>query len=116
MKFLVRTALVALFCATLTWAQSTTQITGTVHDPSGGTIPGATVRVTQTDTGFTRSMVTNAEGDYVLPNLPVGSYRFEVTKDGFSKYVEANLVLEVNVNPTISPTLKVLGLYSPPSP
>ena len=89
------------------WAQATSQITGTVHDPSGGAVPGATVRVTQTDTGFTSSMVTNGEGDYVLPNLPVGPYRLEVTKDGFSKYVQANLVLEVNVNPSISPVLKV---------
>ena len=111
MKFLVRTTLASL-CATfllsnLIWAQSTSQITGTVHDPSGGAVPGANVKVTQTDTGFTRSMATNGEGDFVLPNLPVGSYRFEVTKDGFSKYVESNLVLEVNVNPTISPTLKI---------
>lgn len=95
MKFLVRTALVSCFwflCATMSWAQSTTQITGTVHDPSGGSIPGAAVKVTQTDTGFTSSMRTNAQGDYVLPNLPVGPYRLEVTKDGFSTYVESNLV------------------------
>jgi len=99
MKFLVRTAFVAFLWTTMVWAQATSQITGTVHDPSGGAIPGATVRVTQTDTGFTSSMVTSSQGDYVLPNLPVGPYRLEVTKDGFSKYVEANLVLEVNVNP-----------------
>ncbi len=110
MKFLVRTALVASFaflCAGMSWAQSTSQITGTVHDPSGGAVPGAAVKVTQTDTGFTSSMLTNAQGNYVLPNLPVGPYRLEVTKDGFSTYVESNLVLEVNVNPTINPTLKV---------
>ena len=107
MRFLVRTALLASLVSTMVWAQATSQITGTVHDPSGSSIPGATVKVTQTDTGFTQSMVTNADGDYVLPNLPVGPYRLEVTKDGFAKYVESNLVLQVNVNPTISPTLKV---------
>lgn len=63
MKFLVRTAFVAFLWTTIMWAQATTQITGTVHDPSGGSIPGASVRVTQTDTGFTSSMVTNADGD-----------------------------------------------------
>ncbi len=113
MSFPVRTAFVAILCSTCIftgtlWAQATSQITGTVHDPSGGSsVPGATVRVTQTDTGFTSSMITSSEGDYVLPNLPVGPYRLEVTKDGFSKYVQTNLVLEVNVNPSISPTLKI---------
>ncbi len=89
MKFLVRTALFAPLVSTMIWAQATSQITGTVHDPSGSSIPGAAVKVTQTDTGFTQSMVTNSDGDYVLPNLPVGPYRLEVTKDGFCEISQA---------------------------
>ncbi len=107
MKFLVRTVLAALLATTLMWAQSTSQITGTVHDPSGSSIPGASVKVTQTDTGFTRTVTTSTDGQYVLPNLPVGSYKMEVSKEGFSTFVQPGIILEVSTNPAISPTLKV---------
>src|SRR3569833_1772668 len=107
MKFLVRTAVGALLCTGFVWAQSTSQITGVVHDPSGSSVPGATVKVTQTDTGLTRTVTTAADGAYVLPNLPIGPYRMDVTKEGFSTFVQPGIVLEVNTNPAINPTLKV---------
>ena len=56
---------------------STAQLSGRVTDESGA-VPGATITVTQTDTGFTRSDVTDANGSYVLSNLPPGPYRLEV--------------------------------------
>src|SRR5579863_5861986 len=86
---------------------STSQISGIVHDASGASVPGASVRVTQTDTGFTRIEVTASDGAYVLPNLPIGPYRMEVTKEGFSTFIEPGIVLEVNTNPAINPILKV---------
>jgi len=90
------------------WAQSgSSQISGTVHDASGGAIPGATVKATQTDTGFARTAVTASDGAYVLASLPIGPYRLEVTKEGFSTFVEPGIILEVNSNPSVSPTLKV---------
>src|ERR1700730_10356574 len=100
--------LLFLLCFTaFAWAQSTSQISGTVYDPAGGSIPSATVTVTQTDTGFIRSAVTSSEGAYVLPNLPIGPFRMEVTKAGFSTFVQTGIVLEVNTNPAISATLKI---------
>jgi hypothetical protein len=111
MKFLVRTAFVAIlwttFSITMMWAQATSQISGTVHDPTGASIPDATVKAIQTDTGFSRSTITSSDGEYVLANLPVGPYRLEVTKTGFSTFLEPGVVLEVNSNPSISPVLKV---------
>src|SRR5665213_595465 len=107
MKVFVRTALVAFLWTATVWAQATSQIAGTVTDPSGGVIPGAVVKVTQTDTGLTRSMTSNGEGNYVLTNLPVGPYKMEVAKDGFKTFVEDGIVLEVNTNPSINPTLKI---------
>ena len=38
---------------------------------------------------------------YVLPNLPIGPYRLEVTKAGFSTYVQTGIVLQVATNPTV---------------
>lgn len=107
MKFLVRTAFIAFLCTGSIWAQATSQITGIVHDPTGSSVPGATVKVTQTDTGLTRTSATAADGAYILPNLPIGPYRMEVTKEGFAMFVQPGIVLEVNTNPAINPTLKV---------
>jgi hypothetical protein len=98
-----------MLCSTLIWAQavSTSQISGTVQDAGGGAVTGATVTVTQTDTGFMRNATTGSDGSYLLPTLPIGPYRMEVTKEGFSTFVEPGIVLEVNTNPTINPVLKV---------
>jgi len=97
-----------LTCAGL-WAQSqsTSQISGTVQDASGLAVPGAQVQVTQSNTGVSRSVVTGADGAYQLPSLPVGPYRMEVKKEGFSTYVQSGIVLQVDTNPTIDVSMKV---------
>jgi len=80
---------------------STAQISGTVKDESGGVLPGADVTATQTDTGVTRSVVTDADGAYVLSNLPLGPYRLEVKLSGFRAYSRTGIVLQVNAQPVI---------------
>jgi hypothetical protein len=90
------------------WGQtSTSQINGTIRDASGLAVPGAEVKVTQTATGATRTILSGTDGEYVLANLPIGPYLLEVKKDGFSKYVQTGIVLQVDSNPTIDPILKV---------
>jgi len=91
----------------LAQATSTSQITGVVRDNTGASIPAASVKLLQTDTGLTRTSVTSSDGTYVLANLPIGPYRMEVTKEGFSTFVQPGIVLEVNTNPAINPTLRV---------
>ena len=62
---------------------STGQFSGRIADQSGAVLPGVTVTATQTDTGFTRTVVTDSDGSYVMPNLPTGPYRLEVSLQGF---------------------------------
>lgn len=62
-------------------------------DESGAVLPGVTVTVTQTDTGFTRSVVTDGNGSYVMPNVPTGPYRLEVSLQGFRTYAQTGIVL-----------------------
>jgi hypothetical protein len=93
-------------CA-LVRAQSTAQISGTVHDVSGSSVPGAEVKATQTATGLVRSVTSGADGAYILPNLPVGPYLIEVVKEGFSRYAQSGIVLQVDSNPTVDATLTV---------
>jgi hypothetical protein len=76
-------------------------------DPTGARLPGAEVTVTQTATGLVRSVITNETGFYVLPSLPAGPYRLEAMLPGFRTFVQRGIVLEVNANPVINPTLEV---------
>ena len=90
------------------WAQApTAQINGVVKDATGLAVPGAEVKATQTATGAVRSASTGADGAYVLTNLPIGPYLLEVAKEGFSKYAQTGIVLQVASNPTVDATLKV---------
>jgi hypothetical protein len=100
-------ALVLLLSSTSAWAQATAQLGGTVRDESGAVLPGVTVVATQTDTGFTRTVVTEGSGAYVITNLPTGPYRLEVSLQGFRSYVQTGIVLQVGGSPTINPILAV---------
>ena len=98
---------VVLF-ASSTWAQqATAQLGGRVTDQSGAVLPGVTVTATQTDTGFTRSVVTDGEGSYVMPNLPTGPYRLEAALQGFRSYAQTGIVLQVGANVVINAVLQV---------
>src|SRR4051812_49591694 len=100
--------LVLLSCAPA-WAQSvsTAQINGTVRDQGGAVLPGVTVTVTQTDTALVRTAVSDETGSYILQNLPVGPYRFEAELQGFRKFVQTGIVLQVNANPTLNIALQI---------
>ncbi len=93
------------------WAQlSTAQLSGRVTDESGAVLPGVTVTATQTDTGLTRSVTTDATGSYVLPNLPTGPYRLEVALQGFRTYAQTGIVLQVAATPAINVVLALGNL------
>src|SRR5205823_6479150 len=89
------------------WAQATAQISGTVQDSSGAVLPGAGVTATQTETGISRTAITNETGSYVLPNLATGPYRLEVMLAGFRTFLQTGIVLQVNSNPTMNVVLQV---------
>jgi len=97
------------FACALVWGQAaaTSQINGVVRDSSGLAVSGAQVKATQTATGLVRTVITGNDGAYVLTNLPIGPYTLGVDRDGFSRYVQSGIVLQVNSNPTIDVALKV---------
>jgi hypothetical protein len=108
----MRSVVSLLVCAMsigIAWAQSQnlSQIQGTVLDSSGAPVPGAQVKATQTDTSVDRVVTTGNDGVYVLPNLPIGPYRLEVSKPGFSTFVQTGIVLQVATNPTIDIAMKI---------
>jgi hypothetical protein len=88
--------LVACLGTAAAWAQVTTAtIFGVVQDQSGGVLPGATVTVRNVDTGLERTIVTDGQGRYRVPNLPVGTYSVEATLSGFQNVVRSGINLTI---------------------
>ncbi len=88
-------------------AVSGSQVSGIVRDASGGTLPGAEVTITKTDTGQLRTVFTSSDGAYTLLNLAPGPYQLKVSLDGFSTYLQEGIVLQVGSNSQINIELKV---------
>jgi Carboxypeptidase regulatory-like domain/TonB dependent receptor len=103
----IRILLMLPLAATFLFGQATSQIQGTVQDSSGAAVPGAAVKATQTDTGIVRATSSDSDGSYVLADLPIGPYRLEVGKEGFTSYVQTGIVLQVATNPTITVVLQL---------
>ena len=88
-------------------AVAVAEVSGTVVDSSGGALATAQVIMTETDKHLTRTVVTDSGGHYLLSNLPVGPYTFEVRAPGFKNYVQTGLVLQANNNIQINATMQV---------
>ena len=99
-----------LLTSGIAWAQGIAELNGTVRDESCAVLPGVTVTVTQTDTGFTRTVVTEGSGSYVIPTLPTGPYKLEMSLQGFRTYAQTGIVLQVGGTPTINGVLAVGNL------
>lgn len=83
---------------------------GTVRDTTGGVLPGATLVLTNVDTGVSRASVTNELGRYRMPAVPAGSYTLEVSLDGFATVQRSGLTLEVGQVATVDVTLPAAGV------
>ena len=104
----ILTVLLALLPATgRAQAISGSQVSGRITDASGGALPGAAVTLTKTDTSQTRTVFTESDGAYTIPNLAAGPYQLKVALDGFTTYVQDGIVLQVGSNPQINVELKV---------
>jgi hypothetical protein len=95
----------ALLLAAASLAQTTASIKGSVTDPSGAAVVGATVNVK--GVGVDRATKTGSVGDYEVPALPPGNYTVEVQKSGFQTVQAKDLVLQVDKNAVQNFSLKV---------
>jgi hypothetical protein len=108
-QLLAHVVLLAVLCSAFA-GQATAQVlygslVGNVTDSTGGTIPGATVTATRTETNLTREVVTNENGAYSIPNIPSGTYRVIVTVSGFQTFTADNIVVtnrDVRVDAKVS--------------
>ena len=81
------------------------QLSGTVVDASGGALPGVEVTVTHTGTGASRFQITDAQGNYTFPNLPIGPYKLTAQLQGFSQFEQTGIVLNVGDSRSANVTL-----------
>jgi hypothetical protein len=106
MKIVAKTVFGLFVGCVAVWAQ-TSQISGVIRDASGLVIQGAEIKATQTATGVVRATTSAPDGAYAFPNLPIGPYQLEVTHEGFTKYVQSGILLQVDTQPTIDVGLRV---------
>jgi hypothetical protein len=86
-------------------------INGRVVDPSNGIIVGADILVINDVTGVKYSGKTNGDGIYVVPNLPPGPYRLQVSRVGFKTLIKPDIVLNVQDALSINFTLPVGAVF-----
>jgi hypothetical protein len=83
------------------------KITGVVKDQSASVIAGATVVITNTQTGTQLTAITDQGGVFTFPVLPVGQYQIDVTSDAFQPYRKTGLVIDINSALVLDVTLQV---------
>lgn len=86
---------------------SSAEVTGYVRDSAGSIVPGTKVLATNSSTSETFSATSNGDGLYSLPRLRSGSYRIEITRQGFKKVIQDGIVLAtgevVRLDATLTP-------------
>jgi len=96
-----------LFVAPAGAQSSSATINGIVLDPSGAAIAGAQIVVVNDGTGVQYTTKTNGEGIYVVPNLPPGPYRIQVSNSGFKTIIKPDIVIHVQDALAINFTLPI---------
>ena len=74
-----------LLCS-LVWADSTGKIVGTVIDPTGAVIPGATITLRNAANALKQTAISGSDGNFILSGLVPGPYRIEIAASGFKPY------------------------------
>jgi hypothetical protein len=86
---------------------TTTTLLGTVRDKTGAVVVDAKVKATNVGTNLQRSVTTNAQGEYRIEFLPVGSYSLVVEAAGFKKFAQSGVTLEIDQTARVDASLDV---------
>ncbi|HUQ89009.1 MAG TPA: carboxypeptidase regulatory-like domain-containing protein, partial [Vicinamibacterales bacterium] len=103
-------ALFACSIPTATAQETTATVTGTVTDSSGGVLPGVVVSLKHVPTGRTFEGISGAEGGYLMPLLPIGTYEATFTLSGFQQRTVRGITLNVNDRVQVDATLSAGGV------
>lgn len=100
-----------MFVAALLPGQTfTARLSGTVVDPAGAPVAGATITATQTATNAVKKASSGENGAYVIPILPPGDYEVSVEAPGFQKRIQKQVRLEINQSAGLDFSLTLAGV------
>jgi len=105
LRLIFLVVLLFLFSAT-SFAQEAT-IVGTVTDATGAAVPNASITVTNTDTGISKTISTGIDGQYVVPDVRIGHYVVRAEASGFKVEQRTDLVLQVGDRTRVDFALQV---------
>jgi len=88
-------------------AQNTGSIFGTVTDPSGAVVPNATVTAAEPSKGVNRAVQSSKTGEFLLSDLPVGTYILTVAATGFETTVTNDITIDADKSVKITPKLTI---------
>jgi hypothetical protein len=103
--FVVAASLISYVCA----QTGTSSLRGTITDPKGAVIPGATATLSNPQTGYTRTAKTDRTGIYQFLEVPPATYLLKVEASGFATEQRSNLTLMVNTPATLDVEMQVSG-------
>jgi len=107
-QFVFKLTLCFLLLSGLAVAQVTTgSIIGTVKDAAGAVLPGVSIKLTNTDTGATRTVLADEFGRYNAPQLPLGGYEITAELQGFQTAVRRGVTLTIGREAVVDFTLQV---------
>lgn len=109
MKRILGLLLFVFLASAVSFAQvaGTAAVQGTVQDATGAVIPGASVTITNVNTGVSQATKTDQSGVYSFPSLIVGTYNVTVGAQGFQNYQQRGIVLEVGSSIAVDAKLSV---------
>jgi len=96
-----------LFAVSVGAQVTTGTISGIARDSSAAVVPGVKIAVKNVDTGLTRAAVSDAQGRYQAPSLPLGSYEVQAEKEGFQTSVRRGIELTVGREAVVNFDLQV---------
>ena len=96
-----------LICVPVRSQTTTGSISGTVKDPGGSVIPDIAIIAKNIATGDQQNVVTNGQGFYAFPTLPVGTYELDTFRPGFKPYQRTGLVIGINTALQLDITMEV---------
>jgi outer membrane receptor protein involved in Fe transport len=107
-RSLLAVSMFFLFASSSAFGQAITgSLVGNITDAGGASVAGAKITITETSTGIARTAATAADGAYVMPYLPPGTYRVEIEKSGFRKFAAIDVRLATGQTVRVDAALEV---------
>ena len=105
-KNIILGVFVVIYSASVVAQFDSATVLGTVHDATGAALPQATIRLKNAETGGNFTVQTDSNGDFLFPNVKIGTYRLSAELQGFSTAVAENVVVTVNARQRVDLTLQ----------